>query len=325
MRPSRRHCLAGLGALAVTGVGAGVASSDKLLPRRILGRTGLSVSAAGFGGAGIGSGSFGAVSEREALDALAAAEELGCNFIDTARIYGVSELVLGRRLKVRRDHWIVATKYSGQKAGLRATLEEQLQRLGVEAVDIYQIHWVPRAKDEALYQELEDVKREGKARFIGVSASTTEDVDEVLRRSALDTVQLPFSLLQPEPLRQALTRLRSAGRGVIARSVLREGFLTGNFSADATFDPRTDVRSAYSRDEVARRVAQVRRLDFLRDYAGSLTEAAIRYALSFEGIGTALIGTKNEAQARQNFVVGNTVPLPKAALRRVARVQAENR
>lgn len=323
MRFSRRHCIAGLGALAVARTG--VASSASLLPRRTLGRTGLSVSAVGFGGAGIGSSSFGAVSEREALDALAAAEELGCNFIDTARIYGASELVLGQRLKTGRDHWIVATKYSGQKAGLRATLEEQLQRLGVEAVDIYQIHWVPRAKDEALYAELEAVKREGKARFIGVSASTADDVDEVLRRAALDTVQLPFSLLQPEPLRAALTRLRDAGRGVIARSVLREGFLTGKFSADATFDPRTDVRSAYSREEVSRRVAQVRRLDFLRDYAGSLTEAAIRYALSFEGIATAIIGTKSETQARQNFAVGNAVPLPKSALRRVARVQAENR
>ncbi len=325
MRLTRRHCLAGFGALAAGIATAlpGHAAGAKLLPRRKLGRTGLSVSAVGFGGAAIGGAAFGVVSRPEALDALAAAEDLGCNFIDTARIYGASELVLGQRLKTHRDHWIVATKYSGQKAGLRATLEEQLQRLGVEAVDIYQIHWVPRSKDDALYAELEAVKREGKARFIGVSASTASDVQEVLRRTALDTVQLPFSLLEPQPMRSALKELRAAGRGVIARSVLREGFLTGKFSAEATFDPKTDVRSAYSREEVARRVARVRRLDFLREHADTLTEAAIRYALSFEGIATAIIGTKNQGQARQNFAAVNALPLPKAALRRVARAQAD--
>ena len=322
MRLSRRQCLAGFAALATV---SRIVAGAGLLPRRRLGRTGLWVSAVGFGGAGIGGTAFGAVSQREALDALAVAEELGCNFIDTARIYGASELVLGQRLKTRRDHWIIATKYSGQKAGLRATLEEQLRRLNTDAVDLYQIHWVPRAKDEALYAELEAMKREGKARFIGVSGSTAEDVEEVLRRPALDTVQLPFSLLQPEPLRAALKALRKADRGVIARSVLREGFLTGKFSADTRFDPKTDVRGAYSQDEVAGRVAQVRKLEFLREYAGSLTEAAIRYTQSFEGVATAIVGTKNEGQARENFAAVNSVPLPKVALRRVARVQAENR
>jgi myo-inositol catabolism protein IolS len=315
---TRRHCLTGLAALAtVPQAGEG----DAQLPRRLLGRTGLAVSAVGFGGAGIGGTAFGAVSEREALDALVAAEDCGCNFIDTARIYGNSERVLGERLRARRDHWIIATKYSGQKAGLRATLEEQLQRLGVEAVDVYQIHWVPRGKDAALYEELEAVRREGKARFIGVSARTADDVDEVLARPALDTLQLPFSLLEPEPMRSVLPRLRAAGKGVIARSVLREGFLTGKFAADAAFDPKTDVRSAYSRVEVARRVAQVRRLDFLGRHAESLTEAAIRYAISFDGIGTAIIGTKNAVQARQNFSVANARALPAEVLERVARIQ----
>jgi myo-inositol catabolism protein IolS len=273
------------------------------------------------GGAGIGGTAFGAVSEREALGALEAAEECGCNFIDTARIYGDSERVLGQRLRTRRDHWIVATKYSGQKAGLRATLEEQLQRLGVDAVDVYQIHWVPRGRDAALYDELEAVRREGKARFIGASATTVDDVDEVLARPALDTIQLPFSLLQPEPMRSVLPRLRESGKGVIARSVLREGFLTGKFAADAAFDPKTDVRSGYSREEVARRVAQVRRLDFLEAHAESLTDAAIRYAISFDGVGTAIIGTKSAAQARQNFSAANANALPAKVLERVARIQ----
>lgn len=319
MTLTRRHCFAGLAVLAAAPeAGANVVG---LLPRRPLGRTGLMVSAVGFGGAGIGGTAFGTVSEREALDALVAAEECGCNFIDTARIYGNSERVLGQRLRVRREQWIVATKYSGQKAGLRATLEEQLQRLGTDAVDVYQVHWVPRGADAVLYEELEAVRREGKARFIGVSAKTAEDVEEFLARPALDTIQLPFSLLEPEPMRSVLPRLRESGKGVIARSVLREGFLTGKFAADAAFDPKTDVRGAFSREEVARRVAQVRRLDFLEGCAESLTEAAIRYALSFDGIGTAIVGTKTASQARQNFSAANASSLPAKVLERVARIQ----
>lgn len=325
MRFSRRDLLGqllgtgGLGALASLPAVARSAT----LPRRELGRTGLRVSAVGFGGAGIGGTAFGAVSENEALDALSVAEELGCNFIDTARIYGASEAVLGKHLRGRRDRWVVATKYSGQKAGLKATLEEQLQRLNVDAVDVYQVHWVPREKDEALYEELAAVRREGKAKFIGVSGTTSADVDEVLRRGELDTLQLPFSLLQSEPMIAALPRLRAAGVGVIARSALREGFLTGKFSMETRFDPKTDVRGGYSSEEIARRVQQVRSLDFLRAHADSMTEAAIRYVLSFDGVATAIIGTKSAAQARENFALANARPLPARVLRRVARTQKD--
>jgi aryl-alcohol dehydrogenase-like predicted oxidoreductase len=194
----------------------------------------------------------------------------------------------------------------------------------VEAVDVYQVHWVPRGADASLYDELAWVKRDGLARFIGVSASTRADVDEVLARGLLDVVQLPFNLLAPEPMRSMLPRLRKAGMGVIARSVLREGFLTGKFAAGEVFDPKTDVRSAYSREEVARRVELVRRLDFLRAEAASMTAAAIRYALSFEGIATAIIGTKTASQARENFAVDNARPLSRATLRRVARFQRDS-
>lgn len=119
---------------------------------RPLGRTGLTVSERGFGAWAIGGASFGAVATDVALDALARAEELGCNFVDTAAVYGESEALLGRFLPGRRERWIVASKYSGQPQGMTALVDEQLQRLRTDRIELYQIHWAPRGRDEALYE-----------------------------------------------------------------------------------------------------------------------------------------------------------------------------
>jgi aryl-alcohol dehydrogenase-like predicted oxidoreductase len=322
MALSRRDALATLPVLASSLLlPEAAARKSSGLRRRKLGRTGIEVSELGFGGAGIGGNSFGAVSEREAFDTLAAAHDLGCNFIDTARIYGQSELVLGKFLRKTRHRWIVATKYSGQKAGMRVTLEEQLTRLQVEAVDIYQIHWVPKGNDAELYDELYALRKEGKVRCVGVSASSHGDVDYVLARTQIDTVQLPFNLLEPEPMKSCVGRMEEAGLGVIARSVLREGYLTGKFKAAQAFDPQTDVRSALKTEEQARRLAEVEKFRFLQEYDASLTSCAIRYALSFAGISTAIIGTKTREQAAENFSGSNSGSLPEEALSRIATVQ----
>ena len=99
------------------------------MPYRRFGATGLQVSEVGFGAWAIGGKAYGSVDNAESLRALARAEELGCNLVDTAMVYGESEVVLGQFLKGRRDRWIVATKYSYQPAGMTATLEAQLRRL----------------------------------------------------------------------------------------------------------------------------------------------------------------------------------------------------
>lgn len=309
-----------MGAAVAGGAGAKL---RRRIQQRPFGRTGLKVSALGFGGAGIGGTAFGAVSRADALAALGAAEDLGCNFIDTARLYGASESLLGDFLRGRRDRWVVATKYSGQKAGMRATLEEQLTRLGTDHLDLYQIHWVPKGDDAMHYDELAALRSAGKTRFIGVSASTAGDIDYLLGRGGIDCVQLPFNLLLPEPMSASLPRLRAAGMAVIARSILREGFLTGKFDSNMRFDPRQDVRGGLDERQLAERHAGVERFRFLTGHASSLTEAAIRYALSFEGISTAIIGTKTRAQAVENFGAALAGPLSAEALAAIERAQRE--
>ena len=114
---------------------------------REFGTTSMKVSEVGFGSWAIGGQAYGTVNKAESLNALARAEELGCNFVDTALVYGESENVLGEYLAGRRSRWLIATKYSGQEGGLTATVEQQLRNLRTDTIDFYQIHWMPRGKD----------------------------------------------------------------------------------------------------------------------------------------------------------------------------------
>ena len=293
------------------------------MPYRRFGKTGLAVSEVGFGAWPIGGQSYGAVERGDSLNALARAEELGCNFVDTAQVYGDSELVLGEFLKGRRDKWLVATKFSGQAEGMSATLESQLRRLGTEAVDFYQIHWAPQGADENLYEELYQLKKAGKARFVGVSLRSVGNIDHVIEHTHIDGIQVPFSLLDPVPVLPRLRQLRDSGLAVIARSSLREGFLTGKFKRDVTFSDVNDQRSRWSREQIAAVVDQVERFRFLEAEAGSMLAAAVRYPLSFPEVSTVVLGTKSVAYADSNFGQLPGGRLTRTSLERVSRLQLE--
>jgi aryl-alcohol dehydrogenase-like predicted oxidoreductase len=290
---------------------------------REFGRTGVKVSEVGFGAWGIGGEGYGTVAKEQALRALARAEELGCNFVDTALVYGESENLLGEFLEGRRSRWIVATKFSGQSAGMTATIEKQLRRLRTDVVDLYQLHWVPRGKDEGLLDELLRLKQAGKARFIGISLYTAEDVDFVLKRPEIDSFQVGFNLLEPDPFMARAKKIMDGGQAVIVRSALREGFLTGKYARDAKFPDLTDQRHKWSAEQIAQTVDRVERFRFLEPEAGSMVAAAARYPLSFSQVATVILGTKSLSQADSNF---GTVPggrLSPASLERIRETQIE--
>ncbi|MFT3954843.1 MAG: aldo/keto reductase [Piscinibacter sp.] len=288
--------------------------------KRPLGRTGLSVSERGFGAWAIGGSSWGAVAPEVALDALARAEELGCNFVDTAAVYGESEALLGRFLPGRRERWIVASKYSGQPQGMTALVDEQLQRLGTDRIDLYQIHWAPRGKDEALYDELDALKRAGKIRFAGVSLRSAGDIDHVLARGGIDVLQMPVSLLDPAPLAERRVRLREAGVGVIARSALRGGFLTGRYDAASRFSAAGDQRGEWDAQRIRQLAEQAAAFRFLAAEAGSPLAAAIAYPLNFAEVSTLILSCKDRGQVEANL--GGVAPaLSAEALQRTAQLQ----
>lgn len=296
---------------------------DKVMPYRQFGNTGLLVSEIGFGAWGIGGESYGAVQRTEALRALARAEDLGCNFVDTARVYGSSEDVLGEFLQGRRDRWVIATKHSRSNGPMTASLELQLRRLRTEFVDLYQLHFLPKPNERGLYEEIHRLKEQGKTRFVGISLDSADEIDQALDHVRFDSIQLPFSLLDPDPFLARVARLRASGIAVIIRSTLKEGFLTGKFTRNASFPDPLDQRHEWSRKQIEKVVDQVSRFRFLEEETGSLLRAAVHYPLSFPEVSTVIMGTKSAAQAESNFSDLPGGRLSTRSLQRIAQIQDE--
>jgi aryl-alcohol dehydrogenase-like predicted oxidoreductase len=288
---------------------------------RSFGKSGVKVSEVGFGAWGIGGTAYGAADRAESLNALARAEELGCNFVDTALVYGDSELVLGEFLRGRREKWLVATKYTGQPGGLEATLDQQLVRLGVDHVDLYQIHWAPSRKEWALYEDLYRVRKAGKARLVGVSLYRISDITFVLKETDIDVFQVAFSLLDPDPFLARLDLIRKSGVGVIVRSSLKEGFLTGKYRRDASFNDPNDQRHTWSAEKIAATVDAAENFRFLEQDVGSMAVGAACYPLCFDATSTVILGTKSVKYADTNFGVVPSKRLSQASLVRVQELQ----
>jgi aryl-alcohol dehydrogenase-like predicted oxidoreductase len=297
-------------------------ATDPGLPRRAFGRTGMTVSALGFGAWAIGGEAYGAVDRDDALRALAVAEELGCDLVDTAAVYGDSEALLGTFLRARRERWFVSTKYSGQPEGLRATLESQLRRLGTDRVEFYMVHWMPARAEQALLDELLAVKREGKARAVGVSLKTTADIDRALAIPGLDGFMLRLSLLDPDPFIARREAIAARGAAVLVRSALAEGFLTGKYAAGATFADARDQRHAWDASRIDRLADHAARFGFAATSAGSPLAAAARYPLSFPEVSSVVLGTRTAAQAAQNFAVDAGTGLDAPTLARIESTQS---
>jgi myo-inositol catabolism protein IolS len=160
-------------------------------------------------------------------------------------------------------------------------------------------------------------------RFVGASIYTQRDIDEVLDHSMIDGVQLPFSLLDPDPFLLRGARLRQSGLAVLIRSALKEGFLAGKFKRDASFPDPNDQRHAWSAAQIAKTVDDVERFRFLEAEAGSMVRAAVAYPLSFPEVSTVLLGTKTAAQADSNFAQIPGARLSTASLRRILALQDE--
>jgi aryl-alcohol dehydrogenase-like predicted oxidoreductase len=288
---------------------------------RKFGNTGLQVSEVGFGAWGIGGQAYGKADRAESLAALAKAEELGCNFVDTAAVYGDSEAVLGEFLDGRRGRWVVSTKFSGQPAGMTATLEAQLRALRTDHVDFYMIHWMPARHEQFLYEELERLKKSGKVRFAGVSLYSREDIAGVLSNALLDGFMVAVSLLEPDPFMAMRTDIAASGKAVMVRSTLKEGFLAGKFTRQTRFTDLADQRSKWSEAKVAETIDRVERFRFLERNAGSLARAAIAYPLSFPEVSTVVVGARKVAEAEENFGKAAGRRLSPDELAQVSRLQ----
>ncbi len=292
---------------------------------RTLGRTGLTISELGFGAWAVGGNqhgnSYGPTNDDTSIQAIQLATELGCNFFDTADVYGYghSEEIVAEGLSKagRLNDVIIATKVGGNFTSgqtvmdfsaehIRSAVDASLKRLGRDYIDLYQLHNPSRQiiLDGDVFEVLDELKTAGKIRFYGVSAHTVAEGLACLKSGKPDTIQIVYnlsSLLQSEnPAEQLFPQAQFQNIGIIAREPLANGFLTGKQTQSTTYPPG-DIRSSWPSHYRAHKIRLAESLRFLEQSDRSLTQAAIRFVLDEPAVASVLVGIKTVQQTRENF------------------------
>jgi aryl-alcohol dehydrogenase-like predicted oxidoreductase len=297
------------------------------MEQRPLGATGLKVSVIGFGSQEIGGG-YGDIEEAEFARAVHRALDLGVNLFDTAEAYGfgVSEAALGRALRGRRDEAIISTKFGtgyqdrtnfrdGRAERVRESIDASLQRLQTDRVDVYNVHWPDRTTpyDETMSQ-LDDLVREGKIRFVGLSNFTVDELDACMQTRRVDVVQYVYSLFDRRMERDVLPWCEAHDVGFVAYGALAYGLLSGTLAPDHAF-PADDWRSKtdkwgamgglfehlFGPGAIPANVAVVDELHALAaDRGMTVAQLALRWATSAAGVSASLVGCRSVTEIESN-------------------------
>jgi aryl-alcohol dehydrogenase-like predicted oxidoreductase len=303
-----------------------------------LGATGLEVSRIAFGTWQLG-GEWGAVDEDAAIAAIRRARDLGITLFDTAQAYGfgASERMLGKALRPEitgdRDCVVIATKggirppeRDASAAFLRQGVEESLRHLGVDTIDIYQVHWpdpdVPADETAGALQRMVD---EGKIRFVGVSNYDVRQMEEFAAVRPVDTTQPPYHLFRRAIEEEILPYARAHDIGVLAYSPLASGLLTGRVDAHTTFeaDDWRSQASAFTGEGLDRNLAVIARLDELAGELGiTLSQLAIAWVLAQPGVHVAIVGARRAANIEASAAAAD-VELSPGDLARIEEIAAD--
>ena len=286
-----------------------------------LGNTGLEISRVGFGAWALGGANYdwgwGAQDDEQSVATIHRALDLGINWIDTAAQYGFghSEEVVGRALREypgRRPY--VFTK-AGQPEGpnrmtvpalrrdsLRRELEESLARLGVDAIDLYQIHWpIPDEEIEEGWTAFAELKEEGLVRHIGVSNFDVGQVRRAQSIAPVETLQPSYSLIDREAEDEILPFAQREGIGVIVYSPMGSGMLTGAMTRERIASlPDDDWRKrspGFQEPELTRRLELVERLESVAGrHNVSPGAAAVAWTLRNPAVDGAIVGFRRPDQ-----------------------------
>ncbi len=288
---------------------------------RRLGSTDLELSVIGLGTWVFG-GRWGGSDDADSLAACHAAVDAGVNWIDTADIYGQhrAERIVGRFLAERGDEVIVATKCGvawefepefriWREAGgdyIRAAVDRNLAALGIERIDLYQVHWpVPSTPAADTMGAMADLRDQGKIGAIGVSNYDIDDLRAAWDAQPFDSLQVGYHVMRREIEREELPWCADRGVGVLAYGPLAHGLLTGKMDASTTFrDDDWRAQSEFFADEAfPQRVEVARRLAAVADDAGrpgGLAELAVMWTLRRPEVTSAIVGARDARQATAN-------------------------
>lgn len=290
---------------------------------RLLGKTGIRISAIGFGSWGMG-GWWGPRDDRLSVQAIEKAVETGINFFDTALVYGDghSENLLGKVLKKRRDQAIIATKIPPKnyqwpaqsqtpikeafpKKWMIECTQKSLQNLGMDYVDLQQLHvWTDAWLDSGEWQEgREELKKRGWVRSFGISINdhAPETALKIVASGKIDSVQVIYNLFDQSPEEELFPLCQKQNVGVIARVPFDEGSLTGALTLQTKFHP-DDWRKNYFTPERLRET--IGRVDSLKktlvQHQEDLPEAALRFCAAHPAVTTVIPGMRRPEHVAAN-------------------------
>ena len=309
-------------------------------------RAGREVSEVGLGTWQLGGG-WGTVTDEQAREVLHAALDAGVTFLDTADVYGDgrSERLVGEVVADRGDHdgVTIATKV-GRRAdphvpeayhaeALRGWVARSLDNLGVERIDLLQLHCPPTPvyDDDAVYDALDAMVDDGLLAAYGVSVETCDEALTAINRPNLASVQIILNAFRTKPLEQVLPAAAQAGIGIIARVPLASGLLSGRYDLDTTF-PEDDHRT-FNRQGEAFDVGEtfagvpfevgVRAAGEVTELASDQLPAArlaLRWILDQPEVTTVIPGARNVEQVHGNVAASDVAPLDEATHQRLAAI-----
>lgn len=316
------------------------------LPTRPLGRTGMHLTRAGFGAWAIGGGGYrwgwGDQDDEVSVSTIRHAIELGLNWIDTAPVYGLghSEEVVGRALRAmpEADRPLVFTKCGmvwgddpqadpaviGRPESVRAECDASLKRLGVERLDLLQMHW-PAGDGtpvEDYWGTLLELRGEGKTRAVGLCNHPVDLLERAEAVSHVESLQPPFSAIKRAAAGTLIPWCAAHGTGVISYSAMQAGLLTGAFTKErAAALPASDWRSGepeYRGAELDRSLALADALRPIAADAGlSLAGFAVAWVAAWPGVTGGIAGARSPEQV-DGWIGGASTVLEQGILERAA-------
>jgi aryl-alcohol dehydrogenase-like predicted oxidoreductase len=297
---------------------------------RKLGWTDLNLTTIGYGSWALGGGdwlwSWGPQDDQDSVATILRAMELGINWIDTAAVYGLghSEEVVGMALKKLPRRPILATKCSLvwdsakkvtarlKKKSVHAEIEASLRRLGVDEIDLYQIHWPnPEADIEEGWSAMADLVKEGKVRYIGASNFSVEQLKRIQPIHRIASLQPPYSMLKRDIESDLLGYCAANQIGVVVYSPIQKGLLTGKFQERLGHLAADDHRQQDPDFQDPRLKVHLELVERLRPIAAkqgkSVAQLAIAWVLRRPEVTSAIVGARQPSQIEETVVAGERV------------------
>ncbi len=304
------------------------------MKKRLFDDTGVSVSEIGLGAWQLGGTEWGDISEEDSLLTLRAAVENGITFFDTADVYGLgrSEKLIGKFLKDSSEKIFVATKLGRfptpgwpqnfSLQAFRAHAEASLRRLGVDVLDLLQLHCLPIEvlRQGEVFEWLRELRQEGKIRHFGVSVESMAEAQISVEQPDLTSLQIIFNIFRQKPIAALFDQAQAKKVALIVRLPLASGLLSGRYTKDTKF-PASDHRT-FNRNGESFNVGEtfaglpfetgVELTEALRPLLPqcmTMAQMALRWILDYEPVSVVIAGVRNAPQAMGNAQASELPPL----------------